>query len=200
MKRGDSGAVAAQPLDGHQAFSFEQLTSPHLERVRGALRRMSPPTVDWEDVYQETMIKAYVSMDRFRGDSSVSTWLIAIGRNEIFQALRRDRRHRVPMAPEMDIPDPRLGALQCLMEKQIRDNLRVLVLRLAPRYRRVVEQVDLEGGAPKDVASRLNISVAALKTRLHRGRLAMRALRDDVDRPRRRLGKPMRAKEIEHTA
>lgn len=130
-----------------------------------------------EDVVQETMIKAWRSMDRFRGDSSVRTWVLRIAHNTAVDALRRRRERAV--APEdlrrdgeattMDDPARRYAG---------REDVGVLRDALAAMdelSRTIVVLREIEGLSYQEIAGTLEVPAATVKTRLLRARRALSA-------------------------
>lgn len=137
-----------------------------------------------EDVVQETMIKAWRSLDGFRGDSSVRTWVLRIAHNTAIDALRR--RRDLSAAPEdlrdqvieSDAADPAARAAG-------RSDLAVLsdaMARLDQLSRSIVVLREVEGLSYGEIADTLDISTAMVKTRLLRARRALQdAVRSEED-------------------
>lgn len=130
-----------------------------------------------EDVVQETMIKAWRSMEGFRGDSSTRTWVLRIAHNTAVDALRR-RRERV-VAPEdlrrdgdattMDDPARRFAGREDV------GVLRDALASLDELSRTIVVLRELEGLSYQDIARTLEVPVTTVKTRLLRARRALGA-------------------------
>ena len=123
------------------------------------------------DAAQETFVTAQRVAQKFRGDSSLSTWLIGIALNECRRIVRR-RRVEPPMIeldPERASPlDP---------EKSIvnREALRSALDRLGPEHREVVVLHELQGMTYLEIAQVLNVPEGTLKSRLHHAFRQMRA-------------------------
>lgn len=138
---------------------------------------------DAEDQAQEAFIKAYEHLDQFHGEAEFSTWLGRIVGNECLMLMRLRRRARffyldeVPSRPEaMPVqlaaagPDPE-GELAL---RQLTERLRAEVERIPRLLRTVMLLHDIEGRCMVDVAARLEITVAAAKSRLGRARAELR--------------------------
>jgi RNA polymerase sigma-70 factor (ECF subfamily) len=175
-------SVEALRSGDRQAFAdLVDAYSPLIYRL--ALRMLRDPQ-DAEDVLQETFLNAYRALDRFEGRSSLGTWLYRIAAN---QALMRLRKVEPPL---VSVDDPVRGAdgeeiprqlfdWCCLPEEEFmsaesRAQLDIALGQLSSALRAVFVLRDLEGLTTADTAEALDISEAAVKTRLFRARLQLR--------------------------
>lgn len=134
-------------------------------------------TEDAEDAVQETLWAATRALKTFRGSaSSIASWMFTIVRRECYRLI--DRHHDAPLAladAEDDIasdaraPDDELG------ERRRTALLAAVLGDLDPIHREVVLLRDVEGLTAPEAAAQLGISVQALKSRLHRARVDLRA-------------------------
>jgi RNA polymerase sigma-70 factor (ECF subfamily) len=138
---------------------------------------------DARDVLQDTLFTMARQIRDFRGASSMSTWLYAIARSFCVRKRRRSRfapaversidtdaRHEVA-----DVTDPSKNPHDALADRQVHDALGEAIAELAPKYREVLLLRDVEGLTAPEVAEVLGLSVQAVKSRLHRARLEVRA-------------------------
>jgi RNA polymerase sigma-70 factor (ECF subfamily) len=120
---------------------------------------------DAEELTQETFVRACAAALRFRGDSSVKTWLFGIARRVMFEAARGgifDRRHTLPDHPApADAPDERI-------------DLERAFARLAVGDREVLMLVDVLGFEPQEAAATVGVSADTFRVRLHRARTRLR--------------------------
>lgn len=137
-----------------------------------------------EDIVQEAQMNAFASLDRFRGDSSFSTWITRIALNAALGRVRRRRetvgleaieRHgeaaRVVVLPfAQSIPNPE----QAMARLQVRELLEHAVEDLPEPFRIVLILRDVEDLSIDETAVQLGIKQATVKTRLHRARKLMR--------------------------
>lgn len=135
---------------------------------------------DARDVVQETYLRAYRGLARFRGDAQFTTWLYRITANCASTHLGRRRRHRheeltddLPVGDLRPVADPPGRAEHAVL----RDRVRSALADLPPRLRAVVVLRDVYDLPHDAIAAELGISESAAKVRLHRAR---RKLRDDV--------------------
>jgi RNA polymerase sigma-70 factor, ECF subfamily len=125
-----------------------------------------------EDAVQETMIKAWQSLPRFRGDSSVRSWILRIAHNTAISMLRR-RRERV-MDPRT-MPETAGGIDPARSSSALADLgvVREALEGLDELSRSVVVLREVEGLSYQDIADALGVPVPTVKTRLLRARRAL---------------------------
>ena len=131
---------------------------------------------DAKDVLQDTLLAAARGVREFRGASSVSTWLYAIARSACVKKRRRPRAGTVALEDEavMELPADLPGPEASASQREVGAALEEAILALAPEYREVLLLRDVEGLSATEVASVVGIGVPAVKSRLHRARLAVR--------------------------
>ncbi len=167
--------------EGDQA-AFGELVMAHAERVQGALRRFGLGAGDADDVAQEVFLRAWRGLDRFQERSSFSTWLYRIAFNE---AQRRLARRTLPRAePAPDGEDPVVSLPESLeagpdaraLAREFQRKLEDALDQLPQEWRAAVVLRDIEGLSTHDAAEVAGVGEAAFKSRLHRGRMQLRAL------------------------
>ena len=153
---------------------------PHLYRFG---LRMCGNVDDAGDVAQESLMSMARSVRDFRGDSSVSSWLYTIARRF---CIKKRRRSKFAPAHEESLDAPATGAAQHLADprpnpeqtatnRELATALTHAIDALEPSQREVLVLRDVEGLSAPEVAGILGMSVDAVKSRLHRARVAMRA-------------------------
>ena len=169
----DEAAVAqlvAQAQTGDQS-AFAKLYQLHFRRIYALCSRMLADNPLGEEMTQETFIKAWRELPRFRGQARFSTWLHRIAVNTVLahQRLRRPWLQRItgdgglPDQPAEEHP----GTARDL-ESAIR--------RLPHRARQVFVLVDVEGYAHDEAAEMLGMAVGTSKAHLSRARTLLRGL------------------------
>jgi RNA polymerase sigma-70 factor (ECF subfamily) len=154
-----------------------------LERYAPAINRfgakMCRDPEDAKDVMQDTLLAAARGLREFRGGASLSTWLFAIARSFCI----KKRRQRVGAPVEMvalgsdsarsiaanDTPPD-----DAVEDRRLGTALDAAIAALDPMYREVLVLRDVEGLSAPEVATVLGIGVDAVKSRLHRARVAVR--------------------------
>jgi len=175
-----------QLVDGARSgdrASLERLLERHERRVyRFGLKMCRDPEAA-KDVLQETLIAAARTVKDFRGASSPSTWLYAIARSFCIKERRRSK-----FAPEheesidsagagrevLEIADPARSPDDLLSGRQMERALDKAIAELDPMYREILLLRDVEGLSASEVAEAVGVSVEAVKSRLHRARVAVR--------------------------
>jgi RNA polymerase sigma-70 factor (ECF subfamily) len=176
-----------QALKAGDRAEFARLVEMHSPLVyRLALRMMGDPQ-DAEDVLQETFLKAHRHLGGFDGRARLSTWLYRIAANEALMTLRR--RKPEPLSIEQsvaidgeELPEPvqivdwtRLPEAE-LTSAEAAQVLNQAIEALPDSLRMVFLLREMEGLSTLEAAEVLNLSEAAVKTRLSRARLRLREL------------------------
>ncbi len=134
-------------------------------------------TEDAEDAVQETLWAATRALKTFRGSaSSIASWMFTIVRRECYRLI--DRRHDVPLVllgAEDEIPSEGRTPDDELAERRRTELLAAALGDLDATHREVVLLRDVEGLTAPEAAAQLGISLQALKSRLHRARVELRA-------------------------
>lgn len=174
----DGPIPGVQP--GPTDLDFDQIVEDHSKFVYNVAYRMMGSHADAEEVVQDAFLSAYRARDRFRGSSQVTTWLYRITVNAALMRLRKkSRKVEVSMEPsEMtrayDAPDHRSAPDQAVLSGELAQRLQAAIANLPPDQRAAVVLRDVQGMSNEEAAAVLETSVPALKTRLHRGRVALR--------------------------
>src|SRR5262249_34926669 len=150
--------------------------------------RLTSDAEEARDLTQETFLRAFQNIVRFRGDSSVKTWIYRIAINQARNRWRWWRRRRRDATVSLDATDdhreqplvatlpsdasvnPEHEALAREREGQLRDAL----YGLRRSYREAVILRDVEGFSYEEIAATLQISIGTVKSRISRGRLELR--------------------------
>ncbi len=177
MDPADEALVKALQAGDEKALGA--LLEKHLPEVYRFGVKMCRDPEDAKDVAQETLLAAARGLREFRGASSISTWLFTIARSfcikkrrkrvgEPTQQVSLDADDAGAMAAEGALPDDAAG------DREMGAALDAAIGALEPTYREVLVLRDVEGLTAGEVARVLGVSVDAVKSRLHRARLAVR--------------------------
>jgi RNA polymerase sigma-70 factor, ECF subfamily len=173
--------VAAKAGD---ASCFEKLVRRHEVLVFRVALSITRNEEDAEDAVQESFIKAYRYLGKFRGDSLFSTWLTRIAVNEALMNERRRRPNHVVLDETNLLPG---GAIpiqvgRCsdnperrFAQTELREILFEAIQKLAPGYRIVFAFRDVERLSKRQTAQLLGLKVATVKSRIRRARLMLRS-------------------------
>jgi RNA polymerase sigma-70 factor, ECF subfamily len=169
---------AARQGDGDALEALLKDVQPRIYRFS---LKMCGRTEDAQDVLQDTLFAAARTVRGFRGASSVSTWLYTIARS--FCIKKRRRSVFTPTVVSLDADDaaaarttaaPGPDPERTLADRELASALEAAIAALEPASREVLVLRDMEGLAADEVAGITGLSVSAVKSRLHRARLAVR--------------------------
>lgn len=164
--------IASLLASGRRTEAFEALLAAYQDKVFRLCYSMTGDRAQADDAAQESFLRIWKAMERYRGDSALGTWIFSIARNVCLTALaRRGSRRYAPIEEaERSTPDP--------PDRQ-RDIVR-LVAQLPNNYRQVVMLFYMEEKSYEEVARLLDLPTGTVKTYLHRARKQLAAmLRDD---------------------
>lgn len=171
----------AQQAAAGDMDAYERIYHRHKDAVAVRLFAMLRNAHDTEELVQETFIAAHRALESYRAFGSFAGWLQRIARNCALMAMRRNQRltfcDPAEMAALQDQAhgtspvEPFEQATRGDLEVEVRDAVQSLPRELHESFRLVV----LEGGAYRDVAQRLGISVSLVKIRVFRAREFLKA-------------------------
>ncbi|XXF77185.1 sigma-70 family RNA polymerase sigma factor [Myxococcaceae bacterium GXIMD 01537] len=181
---------------GGDMSAFEALVEAHRERVYALALRMTRSEADAAEITQDTFLSAYQHLKDFRGEAAFSSWVHRIAANH---ALMRLRHRRVVQAAVDELQGPEFTERGSLAEYPASDwsrdaegkaldaelgrAIQQATDRLPEVYREVFLLKDVEGLSYEQIAEATGDSIPAIKSRLHRARLALREAIDAFYNP-----------------
>jgi RNA polymerase sigma-70 factor (ECF subfamily) len=168
--------------------AFEALVSRYEGKVYRLSMRMLRNQEDAEDALQEAFLQVYRGLKGFEGRSSFSTWLFRLATNVCLMKIRhRETEPAVLLPLEEYLPRHEEGEHphiqdwpdkpeEVLLNKESREKMLEALEKLPAEYRAVFILRDVEGFSNAEAGEALGISVAAVKSRLHRARLTLRGM------------------------
>jgi RNA polymerase sigma-70 factor (ECF subfamily) len=185
--RGSAEAEFIERLKRGEAAAFEELVTERSGEIYGLLFRLTENSEEARDLTQETFLRAFQSIGRFRGEADLRTWIYRIAINQARNRWRWWRRRRRDSTVSLDATQGQSN--QTLIatlaessenpEQQTLAHERELALRSALQkvsraYRETVILRDIEGFTYEEIATTLGINVGTVKSRLARGRQELR--------------------------
>jgi RNA polymerase sigma-70 factor (ECF subfamily) len=163
-----------------QADALEKLLERHQAQIYRFGMKMCRDPEDAKDVLQDTLLSVARNVRDFRGASSISTWLYTVARSFCLKKRRKSKFAPKEVSSSLDgsaehVADPGKAADETLASKQVEQALEAAIGALEPMYREVLLLRDVEGLTAPEVAQVTGASVQAVKSRLHRARLSVRA-------------------------
>jgi RNA polymerase sigma-70 factor (ECF subfamily) len=188
-ERTEADLLAAARAGSGEAV--EALLERYEARLYRFARRLCRHREDAEDVLQESLLAAARGLPGFRGASSIGTWLYTIARS--FCIKKRRRSVFAPVEVSLDsqasvaareVRDPGRRPDEALEASRLEVALERAIAGLDRPYREVLLLRDVEGLPAAEVARVTSLSVAAVKTRLHRARARLREVLSPLMAPR----------------
>jgi RNA polymerase sigma-70 factor (ECF subfamily) len=184
--REDDRQLLARAQEG-DVSAFEALVDAHRDKVYGLALRMTRSEADAAEITQDTFLSAYQHLKDFRGDAAFGSWVHRIAANH---ALMRLRHRRVAQAAEQELQGPEFTERGSLAEYPVNDwsrdaeekaldaelgtAIQQATDRLPEGYREVFLLKDVDGLSYEQISEVTGDSIPAIKSRLHRARLALR--------------------------
>jgi RNA polymerase sigma-70 factor (ECF subfamily) len=168
--------------------AYEELVRIHTARLLAVARRFLRSSEEARDAVQETFLSAFQSLDRFREEANLATWLSRIAVNHCLMKLRSRRRKPEGSIEELlptFLPDGHqtrdsapweVSMASEVERREVFDLVRQAIDRLPPSYRTVLLLRDIEELSTEEAAGMLGVNANTVKVRLHRARQALRTL------------------------
>jgi RNA polymerase sigma-70 factor (ECF subfamily) len=167
---------------GGDQTAFEEIVLKYQDRIYNLCRYMLGNTHDAQDAAQDTFIKAYQNLKKFKPESSLYTWLYRIAVNTCLDYKKRpffaslfrssDEREEFIVEYPSDEPSPE----RLYESKQIGDVVQRSLKHLSPKLRTVIILKEIEGLSYEGIAEVLEVSVGTVKSRISRAREELREL------------------------
>ncbi|MGB7290731.1 MAG: sigma-70 family RNA polymerase sigma factor [Thermodesulfobacteriota bacterium] len=167
--------------------AFNEIVNRYKNRIYAMARRITRDPTDAEDVMQEVYLTLIDKLDTFREESKFSSWLYRVVANASYMHLRKNKRYNNDIILDNYAPYDEDGSLRGIKDKDwssrpdnvlfSQESLEIIekaIDELPDSYRLVIILRDIEGFSNEEVAETLNLSLQALKSRLHRARLVLR--------------------------
>lgn len=154
--------------------AFERLVERHRDVVFRVVARIVGSEQEAEDVTQDTLLRAFHRLDRYRGEAPFRTWLLQIAHNTAVTYVTRTGR--VDTQPLDAVPDDpaesvaRGGPAEHLERRERRDRLDTKLKGLSRGHRTVLVLRDIEGLSYDEIARVTDAPLGSVKARLHRAR------------------------------
>ena len=178
MTREEESRIVQKVIKG-DVNAFERLVLEYEKSVYNIALRMTGNSEDASDMTQEAFIKAYNSLQSFRGDSKFSVWLYRIATNVCLDFLRsRSRRPTVSLSVEdnegdevqLDVADESQSPELLLDRQMTRESVRRGLDTLSPEYRQILLLREIQGLSYDEISQALGLEVGTVKSRIFRAR------------------------------
>ncbi len=175
-----------QRLAQRDESALQEVLASHQGRIYQLALKITGSVEDAEEITQDTFLRLLDTIDRFEGRSSLGTWLYKLGLNQALmrrrkimrrqeqsredplQAFKEDGQHAAPIGRWR-------GSVLDIEREETNRIVREAIDQLPEDYNVVLVLADMEGRSRQEIAELLELSVPAVKSRLHRARLMLRA-------------------------
>jgi len=165
--------------------AYETLIQRFEQPVFNIVSRVMDDPGDAADVVQEVFLKIFRNIGAFRGDSSLKTWIYRIAVNEARNHRRwfsRHRRREVGLEAELEdtqsygdsLPDPGRSPFETAMDHETQALIEEALAKVSPSFRAALVLREIEDLSYDEIAEILGISLGTVKSRILRGREALR--------------------------
>lgn len=156
--------------------AFSELIRKYEDRIfRLAHKVCAQAPQEAEGVHQDTFVTALEKIQQFENRSALGTWLYRIAANLCFMRLRaQSRTMTLPLDSDDLMEDPSPGPASAAARAELQNAVVHALEALPSDYRLVVTLRDIQGLSAEETAKILKLSIPAVKSRLHRGRLYLR--------------------------
>lgn len=176
-----------QGLRAGREEAYETLISRYEQPVYSLVCRLVNDPSDACDVVQEVFLKVFRNIGNFRGSSSLKTWIYRIAVNEAYNHRRwfsRHRRQEAPLEAEEagdrgyadTLPDRGRGPFETTLNEERRQLIESSLAELNPIFRTAVILRDIEDLSYEEIAEVMQVSLGTVKSRILRGREALREI------------------------
>jgi len=181
-------AALVERARANDPAAFDELVQRYKQRIYGTIYHMTSNHEDANDLAQETFIRAYKNLHRFKGDSSFYTWIYRIAVNTTINFLNSHRRRsknflslddvdaRVQDDPDFIERTSGEGPASEVAANELMRQLNVALQKLSPDHRLVVTLYDIQGLSHAEIAKITNSSEGTVRSRLYYARLQLQQL------------------------
>jgi len=188
---GDGDATLVARAKGGDEAAFEHLVHAHEAEVYRVCRRMLGSPEAAMDAAQDTFVRVFRSLGRFRGEAAFRTWVYGIAVN-VCRNVLASRAHRTAArtaslsadgdrgALVLDFPDPGLDPERAAYGRELGRALETALGLVSPEHREVIVLREVEGLDYEEIAAALGCRLGTVKSRLARARAALMAALEGV--------------------
>jgi RNA polymerase sigma-70 factor, ECF subfamily len=174
-----------ESLQAGDEAAYEELIERFQQPVYSLVQRLIDNPADANDVTQDVFLKVFRNISQFRGQSTLKTWIYRIAVNEGHNRRRWFGRHRKPEVGLENNDDSGRSYVDCLsdsarspfdlvLNEERRAAIELCLANLNPVFRSAVVLRDIEDFSYEEIADLLSVSLGTVKSRILRGREALR--------------------------
>ena len=173
----DADSILVGKVQQGAISSFDELVLKYRQRLFSVIYNLTSNREDAADLVQETFIKAFRSIGRFKCQSSFFTWLYRIGVNTTLTYLKKNKARRFFSFEKLDEEASREDVFEALSSnatsdkpallKELQQKLNEALQKLSNKHRTIVVLFEIEGLSHKEIAAIMKCSEGTVRSRLH---------------------------------
>jgi len=173
----DADSILVGKVQQGDVSSFDELVLKYRQRLFSVIYNLTSNREDAADLVQETFIKAFRSIGRFKCHSSFFTWLYRIGVNTTLTYLKKNKARRFFSFEKLDEEASREDVFEALSSnatsdkpallKELQQKLNEALQKLSNKHRTIVVLFEIEGLSHKEIAAIMKCSEGTVRSRLH---------------------------------
>jgi len=177
VREADEDLAIVQRVQAGDVDAFDTLIRKYRERVYSVIYNLTSNREDASDLAQDTFIKAFQSINRFKGKSSFFTWLYRIALNTTLTHLRKNKLRRFFSFEKMNDEDHSAGFIDELVTEsdsdkaalmsELQEKLNEAFQKLSVKHRTVITLYEIDGLGHGEIANVLGCSIGTVRSRLH---------------------------------
>ena len=166
-------------LQKQDETAFEELLRQYEKKVYTLCFRMCGNSEDAEEAAQDTFLALWRGIDRFRQESSLSTWIYRLASNACIDLLRRRKKQGSSLSLDdeelfLDAVDPAPRPQDAVEHREAQKLLQEGLSALPEEYRKVLILREIEGLSYTEIAESASLELGTVKSRISRGRVLLR--------------------------
>jgi RNA polymerase sigma-70 factor (ECF subfamily) len=171
-------------LQSRDTSALEDLLHTHGGKLYGVALQFMRNETDAQEVVQDALIQIWNKIEMFENRASLSTWMYRVTANAALMKLRKEKKFQHNVSLDNDGPDSDAPVIQladtsaapdaAAAHSELEMRVRAAIDALPEPYHSTVLLSDVDGLSMQEIAEATGVGLAAVKSRLHRGRLALR--------------------------
>ncbi len=166
--------------------AFEDIVKKYENKVYGIVFHMMKNQNEVEDLAQEVFLKVYKNLDRFKGDSSLYTWIYKITVNLCLDELKK-RKNIIYLDEKISVEDGEIdkelpsnerSQEELYEDKELKENLHRCINKLPDKQKMMIVLRDIKGFSYDEIAEITNNKIGTVKSQINRARLKLKELLD----------------------
>lgn len=166
--------------------AYEEIIKKYENKVCGIIYHMIKNQNDVEDLAQEVFIKVYKNLSKFKGDSSLYTWIYKITVNLCLDEVKK-RKNIIYLDEKLEIEDGELERelpssdktqVELYEEKELKEKLHKCIGKLPEKQRVMIVLRDIKGFSYEEISEITSVKLGTVKSQINRARLKLKELLD----------------------